>query len=221
MQLTLTASDLAVMPTALRQDLLAYLATRRKSSPPGAGRRRGEVVSEKPDGLAVLDSGQAIALIRNVSFGHKLKGLHDLLEALSYEGERDAPGPDRLARLLNVDDSGHLRRYFDAIKRLLKRVTHDAAPLARYSRQSGTYLVHPITRASLPGGVCPIGTLQRRRRAAVGMIPPPRLSLAGRTSVWGGAHRGDRSKSGWPPRPAGPARVSLLDQTALAASGEL
>ncbi len=150
MQLILTASDLAAMPAALRHDLLAYLATRRKgSSPPGANRRRGEAESEKLAGLAVLDSGQAIALIRNVSFGHKLKGLHDLLEALSYEEDGDAPGPDRLVRLLNIDDSGHLRRYFDAIKRLLKLVAHDAGPLARYSRQSGTYLVHPITRASL------------------------------------------------------------------------
>jgi hypothetical protein len=51
--------------------------------------------------------------------------------------------------MLNVDDSRHLRPYFDAIKRLLKRVAHDAAPLARYSRQTGTYLVHPITRANL------------------------------------------------------------------------
>ena len=30
MQLTLTESDLAAMPSALRQDLLAYMATRRK-----------------------------------------------------------------------------------------------------------------------------------------------------------------------------------------------
>lgn len=149
MQLILTASDLAAMPMALKQDLLAYLATRRKGSPPGTSRRRGEAESEKLAGLAVLDSGQAIALIRNVSFGHRLKGLHDLLEALSYEKDGDAPGPDRLTRMLEVDDSRHLRRYFDAIKRLLKPVMHDAAPLARYSRQSGTYLVHPVTRANL------------------------------------------------------------------------
>jgi hypothetical protein len=149
MQLTLTAADFTAMPTELRQDMLAYLATRRKGSPPGTRRQRGEVGSEKLDGLAVLDPGQAIALIRNVSFGHKLKGLHDLLEALSYEGDGDAPGPDRLVRLLKVDDSGHLRPYFDAIKRLLKLLAHNEAPLARYSRQTGTYLVHPITRTNL------------------------------------------------------------------------
>jgi hypothetical protein len=149
MQLILTASDLAAMPMALKQDLLAYIATRREGSPPGASRRRREAESEKLGGLAVLDSGQAIALIRTVSFGHKLKGLHDLLEALSYEEDGDAPRPDRLVQLLKLDDSGHLRRYFDAIKRLLKLVAHDAAPLVRYSRHSGTYLVHPITRANL------------------------------------------------------------------------
>ncbi len=106
MQLILTASDLAAMPMALKQDLLAYLATRRKGSPPGTSRRRGEAESEKLAGLAVLDSGQAIALIRNVSFGHRLKGLHDLLEALSYEKDGDAPGPDRLTRMLEVDELG-------------------------------------------------------------------------------------------------------------------
>jgi hypothetical protein len=40
MQVILTATDLAAMPTALRQDLLAYLATRRKAAAPSGGRRR-------------------------------------------------------------------------------------------------------------------------------------------------------------------------------------
>lgn len=149
MQVTLTASDLAAMPTALRQDLLAYLATRRKPAPRGIARRGATGESAIFDGLAVLDRGQAIALVRNVSFGHELKGLHDLLAALSYEKDADAPGPEHLARLLKLDDPRRLRRYFDAIKRLLKQVVHDAAPITRYSRRSGTYLVHPITRASL------------------------------------------------------------------------
>lgn len=149
MQLTLTASDLAAMPTALRQDLLAYLATRRKAAPASARRRRGDIGRAVYEGLAVLDRGHAIALVRDVSFGRELKGLHDLLEAFAYETDGDAPGRDRLARLLKLDDARHLRRYFDAIKRLLGRVMHDAAPLMRYSRSTGTYLVHPITRASL------------------------------------------------------------------------
>jgi hypothetical protein len=150
MQLILNESDLAAMPSSLRQDLLAYLATRRKASPSSpARRRRADAESARFEGLAVLDRGQAIALVRNVSFGRPLKGLHDLLEAFSYEKDGEAPGHERLARLLKVDDPRHLRRYFDAIKRLLKPVTHAAAPLARYSRHSRTYVVHPITRASL------------------------------------------------------------------------
>lgn len=150
MQLTLTASDLAAMPTALRQDLLAYVATRRKAPPPGKGRRRhGTADSANFDGLAVFDRGQAVALVRNVSFGRELKDLHELVEALSYEKDSDAPQPGHLVRLLKVEDTSHLRRYFALLKRLLKGATHDAAPLMRYSRRTGTYQVHPITRASL------------------------------------------------------------------------
>lgn len=148
MQVTLTESDLAAMPTALRQELLAYLERRRKAVPRAAGRRRGPAGHATID-LAVLDRDQAIALVRNVSFGHSLQGLHDLLKALSYEQDGDAPKPEQLARLLKVEDSRHLRRYFDAIKRLLKRTMDDTAPLARYSRRTGTYLVDPLTRASL------------------------------------------------------------------------
>jgi hypothetical protein len=149
MQVILTATDLAAMPTALRQDLLAYLATRRKRAAPSGARRRGDVESAKFDDLAVLDRGQAVALVRNVSFGRELKGLHDLLEALAYQTDGEAPGPERIARLLKLDARRHLRRYFDATKRLLKQVTSETVPLARYSRRSGTYLVHPTTRASL------------------------------------------------------------------------
>jgi hypothetical protein len=150
MQVILTATDLAAMPTALRQDLLAYLATRRKrTAPSGARRRRGDGESATFDGLATLNRDQAVALVRNVSFGRELKGLHDLLEALAYDADGKAPGPERLAHLLKLDDRRHLRRYFEAIKRLLKPVIHDAVPLARYSRRTGTYLVHPVTRASL------------------------------------------------------------------------
>ncbi len=76
MQLILTASDLAAMPTALRQDLLAYLATRRKrrcrrAPGDGASRARAQIYA----GLAVLDRGQAVALVRNVSFGRAIEGL--------------------------------------------------------------------------------------------------------------------------------------------------
>ncbi len=150
MQVILTAADLAAMPTALRQDLLDYLATRRKpGAPRSAGRRLGEAQSAGYEGLAVLDRSQATALVRAMSFGHELKGLHDLLEALAYQAEAEAPGPERLAHVLKLDDRRHLRRYFVAIKRLLCREAHDALPLARYSRRTGAYLVHPITRASL------------------------------------------------------------------------
>jgi hypothetical protein len=150
MQLILTEADLAAMPASLRHDLLAYMATHRKVSRSVVARRRGaDAESTRLEGLAVLDRSQAIALVRSVSFGRQLKGLHDLFEAFSYEKDGEAPGPERLARLLKVDDPRHLRRYFDAIKRLLKPVTRDTARLARYSRRNGTYLVHPITRASL------------------------------------------------------------------------
>lgn len=150
MQVILSASDLAAMPTALRQDLLAYLAARRKPpAPSGAKRRRSITESGMFDRLVVLDREQAIALVRSVSFGRQLKGIHDLLEALSYEKDGDAPSPEHLARLLKFGDTRHLRRYFDAIRRLLKQVTHDIVPLMRYSRRTRTYLVHPTTRASL------------------------------------------------------------------------
>jgi hypothetical protein len=149
MQLILTASDLAAMPTALRQDLLTYLGTRRKVMPISAGRRRVEAESPVYAGLAILRREEAVALVRNVSFGRALKGLHDLLEAFAYKKDSDAPGHERLTRLLKLDDPRHLRRYFDTIKRLLKGVMHDGAPLTRYSRRTGAYLVHPITRASL------------------------------------------------------------------------
>jgi hypothetical protein len=150
MQVILTTSDLAAMPTALRQDLLAYLAARRKRGAPGAFKpRHAAAESDVFDGLAVLNRDQAVALVRNVSFGHKLKGLHDLLEALAYEKEGDAPKPEGLARLLKLDDRQDLRRYLTALKRVLKQVTGDIAPITRYSRRTGAYLVHPVTRASL------------------------------------------------------------------------
>jgi hypothetical protein len=146
MQVTLTASDLAAMPNALRQDLFTYLAMRRK----GGGKRQAAVAEGTTfQGLAVLDGATALALVRNVSFGHKLKGLHDLLETFSYDAEADAPGPERLVHLLKLDGARQLRRYFNAITRLLKRTTRETAPLARYSRHSRTYLVHPTSRASL------------------------------------------------------------------------
>jgi len=146
MQVTLTASDLAAMPSALRQDLFAYLATRRKSS---GGRRPANGGGTAFEGLAVLDRARAVELVRNVSFGHELKGIHDILEAFSYQKDSDAPGPDRLARLLKLDEPQQLRRYFNAIRKLLRRTTGDTVPLARYSRRDRAYLVHPSTRASL------------------------------------------------------------------------
>jgi hypothetical protein len=149
MQVILTASDLAAMPTALRQELLAYLATRRKSAAPSAGTRRGAGESKIFDGLAVLDRDQAMELVRQVTFGEEFKGLHELLAALSYEKDADAPGPERLARLLKLDDARHLRRHFNAIRRLLKQSAKLTAPLLRYSRRTRSYLVQPITRANL------------------------------------------------------------------------
>ncbi len=79
MQVTLSASDFAAMPATLREDLLAYLATRRKTPPSGVRRRDRTVANGIFDGLAVLDRDQAVALIRDVSFGCSLKGLHELL----------------------------------------------------------------------------------------------------------------------------------------------
>lgn len=149
MQVTLTASDLAAMPTALRQDLLDYLATRRRAPASSSAGRLKVGQRAEFDGLAVLDRDQAIALVRNLSFGREWKGLHDLLETLAYEKDSDAPSPEHLARLLKLADTRHLRRYFEAIRRLLKQVMPDIAPLARYSRPNRTYLVHPMTRANL------------------------------------------------------------------------
>lgn len=148
MQVILTASDLAAMPTALRQNLIDYLTTRRKAASATAGRRRAGKGAEFGD-LAVLDRDKAITLVRNLSFGREQKGLHDLLEMLAYEKDSHAPDPERLARLLKLDDTRHLRRYFEAIRRRVKQITLGDAPLARYSRRSRTYLVHPTTRASL------------------------------------------------------------------------
>jgi hypothetical protein len=88
-------------------------------------------------------------LLRNVSFGRKAKALHDLLEALAYSKDADAPEPAGLVRLLKLDDRRHLQRQFAAIRRLLRPVTNEAAPLARYSRSRAAYIVHPATRASL------------------------------------------------------------------------
>ncbi len=68
---------------------------------------------------------------------------------MSYEKDSDAPGHDELARLLKLDDGRHLRRYFNAVKRLVQQLTRDTAPIMRYSRRTGRYLVHPTTRASL------------------------------------------------------------------------
>lgn len=148
MQVILTASDLAAMPTALRQELVDYIATRRKAGSSGPGRHRAGEGAEDED-LVVLDREQAITLIRNLSFGREQKSLHDLLEVLAYEKESDAPNTEQLARSLRLDDTRRLRRYFDAIKLLQGRLGLGVAPLARYSRRSRAYLVHPITRATL------------------------------------------------------------------------
>ncbi len=150
MQVTLTASDLAAMPPTLRQEVLDYLATRRKAVPATLLRsRRQGAETPRFQGLAVLDRGQATALLRSVSFGRELKGLHDLLEALAYDKDADAPQPLGLMRLLKLDDRRGLQRYFAAIRRRMKSVTHGGAPLLRYSRRGDTYVVHPATRASL------------------------------------------------------------------------
>jgi hypothetical protein len=153
MQLTLTASDLAAMPTALRQELIDYLATRRKGVAKAPARAQGrgsrETSAGPYEGLAVLDRSQAIALLRAVSFGAEERGVHDLIEALAYGEEAQAPGSAHLAQTLELEDSRHLQRLLAAIRRRLRSVTRDVLPLVRYSRPSRTYIVHPRTRASL------------------------------------------------------------------------
>jgi len=150
MQLILTASDLAAMPGLLRQQLLEYVATRRKAMKPSAPRRPREAAESPPsEGLAVLDRAQAVSLLRNVSFGRGAKSVHDLLEALAYDRDVNAPEPADLVRLLKLNDRRDLRRHFAAIRRLLRQMTHDAAPVTRYSRSRAAYIVHPATRASL------------------------------------------------------------------------
>lgn len=146
MQVTVTAADLAAMPAGLRQELLDYLATRRKAP---FKRPRPSAGAPRFEGLAVLDRGQAIALLRSVSFGRELKGLHDLLEALAYDKDADAPKLLGLMRMLQLDHRRGLQRYFAAIRRRLKSVTRGGAPLLRYWRRGDAYLVHPATRASL------------------------------------------------------------------------
>lgn len=150
MQLTLTASDLAAMPAALRQALLDYVAARREGRPATQPRRlrpRSAGVSTKD--LVTLNPREAGVLVRSVSFGRKARALHELLEALAYDKDADAPAPDALLARLNLDDRGELQRLFTAIKRLMGRASAQRAPLARYSRARRAYIVHPSTRANL------------------------------------------------------------------------
>jgi len=150
MQLVLTASDLAAMPPMLRHELIDFMATRREArSRPSARQRRSGYAARAVESLAALDLGQATTLVRSVSFGRGAQTLHDLLRALAYANDADAPRLEELLRLLSLDDRRELGRRLAAISRRATAATHRSAPIARYLPSRAAYVVHPTTRASL------------------------------------------------------------------------
>ena len=145
MRLTLTNADLLRMPSALRRDLLLFLASRQPGRVEAVAREA--VGAEALSGLVVLDRQQALALVRNVSFGRRAKVLRRLLEALAYDKESDAPTSEQLEAMLGVKDMRTLHRHLAAVARLVELVTHDpAARLVQYSQAERRYVAHPTTR---------------------------------------------------------------------------
>jgi hypothetical protein len=115
-------------------------------------RRAGGEPSATPpgaDGLTVLDRRQAIALVRNVSFGRRNRPVHDLLEALSAAGTEGIAG-ESLRTRLRLKDARQVRRLIDWATQLVQLVTHDErARLAQHSSDADVYSLHPITRENL------------------------------------------------------------------------
>ena len=135
MRFVLTSADFEMMPTGLRRDLLQYLL----SPKPGAA-----------EGITILKREQLLALIRNVSFGRRTRQLHDLVAALAYEKDSEAPTKEQLIAALGLANARQLQRNLAELSRLVKRVTGDrTAELARYSKATGSYVVLPVAREIL------------------------------------------------------------------------
>jgi hypothetical protein len=146
-QIILTTTDLETMPASLRRELLLFLA----GSPSAAAGEAPAAERTLPaKQLAILDQRQAIALIRSVSFGSSVRILRELLEALAYEKDSDAPAPAQLIKVLRLKDERQLQGHLNALARLVELATHDpSARLARHSRRKGVYVVEPLTREIL------------------------------------------------------------------------
>lgn len=145
MRFLLTSADLDAMPPTLKRDLLAYFASGSSGTSAGAS-----VEEPSADGLAVLSRQQVVALVRDLSFGRRLRRSRDLLEALAYDDPGSAPTPERLLVAAGAKDTRQLHRELDRLQRLIQLVTHDpAAELTRPSKEDGTFVVHPLTRAVL------------------------------------------------------------------------
>lgn len=150
MQITLTDGDLKRMPAWLRRDFLLFLALADRTS-------RG-VEPEPAEQLAILDRAQALALIRNVSFGGGERVSHDLLRALAYEKDDEAPTVNQLISQLDLKNEQQLRDVLNGLTRLVRLVTHD--PAAQFARLSGPdrgFVVHPISRDILRNAFAILG----------------------------------------------------------------
>ena len=79
MRLVLTTADLDRMPRSLRRNLMSWLALRQMEA--GSSAEMAGAAAESD--AAALGWEQAVALVRNVSFGRRNRPVHDLLEALS------------------------------------------------------------------------------------------------------------------------------------------
>jgi hypothetical protein len=137
MQIVLTDSDLAAMPAALRQELLARLL-------PGGTAEAAQVVARDEQGRAVLDEAQAFALVRHVSFGRRHRPLHDLLRVLAKEGAAAAP-----LRQLGIVEERQLQRRLQILDRLAQLLTRDRKVRLVAAVVGHGFSVHPQTRLVL------------------------------------------------------------------------
>src|SRR5690242_1763683 len=147
MRLVLTTADLDRMPPSLRRSLMGWLVSPQRETGPSA-----ETAGAAAEGdAAVLDWQQAVALVRNVSFGRRTRPLHDLLEALSAAGTDGISG-ESLRTRLRLKDAGQVRRLIDWATQLVQLVTHDdRARLATHSPIPDAYSLHPVTCDNLRG----------------------------------------------------------------------
>jgi hypothetical protein len=145
MRLVLTTADLDRMPRSLRRNLMSWLALRQTEA--GSAAEMAGAAAESD--AAALGWEQAVALVRNVSFGRRNRPVHDLLEALSAAGTEGISG-ESLRTRLRLKDARQVRRLIDWATQLVQLVTHDErARLAQHSSDADVYSLHPITRENL------------------------------------------------------------------------